>query len=79
MLQADKYASGQPATFEEGDWNLDRVFDQLDLVAALQSGNYRQGPYAAITTPARYGSTALGAGDGTRDHALQELMDNESI
>ena len=36
----------EPATFEQGDWNGDGVFDQLDIVAALQTGNYLQGPYA---------------------------------
>ncbi len=35
-----------PATFEQGDWNRDGVFNQLDLIAALQTGNYLQGPYA---------------------------------
>jgi hypothetical protein len=47
VLQAAKYLSGAPATFEEGDWNGDGVFDQLDIVAALQTGNYLKGPYAA--------------------------------
>ena len=27
-----------PATWDEGDWNGDGVFDQLDLVRALQAG-----------------------------------------
>ena len=30
-----------------GDWNDDGVFDQYDIVAALQTGNYLQGSYAA--------------------------------
>ena len=30
-----------------GDANSDGRFDQLDVVAALQTGNYLQGPYAA--------------------------------
>lgn len=47
VLQAAKYLTEEPATFEEGDWNGDGVFDQLDIVAALQTGNYLQGPYAA--------------------------------
>ena len=29
----------------EGDWNADGVFDQEDIVAALATGNYLQGPY----------------------------------
>ncbi len=43
-----KYNTGEPATFEQGDWNNDGVFDQLDIVAALQTGNYLQGPYASL-------------------------------
>ena len=52
VLQAAKYLTGQPATWGEGDWNGgpggypgeppagDGVFDQKDIVAALQTGNY---------------------------------------
>ena len=47
VLQAAKYLTGEPTTWEQGDWNGDGVFDQLDIVAALQTGNYLQGPYAA--------------------------------
>ena len=36
----------------EGDWNADVVFDQADIIAALQSGNYRQGPYATSAADA---------------------------
>lgn len=46
VLQAARYLTGAPATFEEGDWNGDAVFDQLDIVAALQTGRYLQGAYA---------------------------------
>ena len=38
VLQAAKYLASVPATFEEGDWDSDGVFDQLDIVAALQTG-----------------------------------------
>ncbi len=37
----------------EGDWNRDGVFNQLDLIAALQTGNYLQGPYASLAESAR--------------------------
>ncbi len=37
----------------EGDWNSDGIFDQLDIVAALQTGNYLQGPYASLAKSAR--------------------------
>ena len=40
VLQAGKYRTRDPASFEEGDWNDDQLFDQLDIVAALQAGNY---------------------------------------
>ncbi len=32
----------------EGDWNGDGLFNQLDIIAALQTGNYLQGPYASL-------------------------------
>jgi hypothetical protein len=60
VLQADKYLTGEPATWGEGDWNGgpggwwgsppagDGVFNQMDIVAALRAGVYLTGPYAAI-------------------------------
>ena len=33
------------ATWSEGDWNADGVFTQVDIIAALATGNYLQGPY----------------------------------
>lgn len=62
VLQARKYLSGQPATWGEGDWNGapggspgnpplgDGLFNQLDLISALKTANYRTGPYAALTS-----------------------------
>ena len=43
VLQAAKYLTGSPATFEEGDWTGDGVFDQLDIVEALKAGTYLAG------------------------------------
>ena len=40
VLEAGKFASGQPATWQEGDFNDDGVFDRSDIIAALQTGNY---------------------------------------
>lgn len=40
VLQADKYATAEPAVWEEGDWNGDEVFDQFDLIDALKAGTY---------------------------------------
>jgi hypothetical protein len=57
---AAKYLTQQPATWGEGDWNGapggspgsppqgDGVFDQLDIIAALNAGTYLTGPYAAV-------------------------------
>ena len=42
-----KYLTDEPAAWSEGDWTGDGVFDSLDLITALQTGNYLQGPYAA--------------------------------
>jgi hypothetical protein len=43
VLARGRYLSGEPATWEDGDWNQDRVFNQLDLVLALQQGGFRAG------------------------------------
>jgi hypothetical protein len=57
---ANKYRTGLPATWGEGDWNGapgaapgnppegDGLFTELDIVAALQTGLYLTGPYAAL-------------------------------
>lgn len=60
VLRAGKYLTGEPATWQEGDWNGapgkylngppqgDGVFDQLDVLAALSANSYNNGRYAAI-------------------------------
>ena len=57
---AAKYLTGKPATWGEGDWDGapggqpdspptgNGLFDQVDVVAALATGTYLTGPYAAI-------------------------------
>ena len=57
---AAKYLTNTAATWGEGDWDRapggeqgsppagNGFFDQLDIIAALASGNYLTGPYAAI-------------------------------
>jgi hypothetical protein len=41
MVQhAGKYLTDQPASFTEGDWNGDGLFNQLDIVFALQEGRF---------------------------------------
>ena len=51
VLLAAKYLTGQPATWAEGDWNGDGVFDQMDLIAAMQEGNYVSKLFAADGPP----------------------------
>ncbi len=41
VLQAGTYLASGPASWAQGDWNGDGLFNQLDLVRALQAGNYR--------------------------------------
>ena len=69
VQQAAKYLTGQIASWGEGDWSGapggspgnpptgDGLFNQLDIVAALTSDVYLQGPYSAVQA----GGTA---GDG---------------
>jgi hypothetical protein len=57
---ANRYLTGQLATWGEGDWNGapggstssppagDGVFNQLDIIAAQQAATYLTGPYTAI-------------------------------
>jgi hypothetical protein len=40
VLQAGKNPARRPPTYCEGDFNGDGVFNQLDIVAALQAGGY---------------------------------------
>ena len=68
VQQAAKYLTGQSATWGEGDWNAapggsrdnpppgDGLFNQLDIIAALNTGLYLQGPYAALAGPETPGS-----------------------
>jgi hypothetical protein len=42
VLKAAKYQSGQPAAWEEGDWNADGVFDALDVALAQQTDCYER-------------------------------------
>jgi hypothetical protein len=62
VSQAGKYLTGESATWGEGDWNNapggipgnpppgNGLFDQQDIIAALQSGVYLTGPYAVIAS-----------------------------
>ena len=46
---AAKYLTGQAATWGEGDWNGDSVFNPLDIVAALQRDWYDANILGALT------------------------------
>ena len=60
VSQANRYLSGQPATWGEGDWDGvpgghpssppagDGRFDQQDIVAALSTGRYLSGAFDAL-------------------------------
>ena len=60
VATAAKYLTGQAATWGEGDWDGgpggspgnppvgDSLFNQLDIIAALNGNTYLSGPYAAI-------------------------------
>lgn len=60
VLRPQKYLTGQPASWGEGDWNGapggtrddppvgDNRFDQLDLIAALKANVYLTGPYSSL-------------------------------
>ena len=58
VFVAGKYETDQPASWAEGDWNADKVFDTSDFVIAFTDGGYEQGllpDAAAVPEP----STAL--------------------
>jgi hypothetical protein len=64
VLQANLYLTGQAATWSQGDWNGDGVFNSLDIVLAgqTQPPHYLQGPFAARVLA---GSQATGSPAGT--------------
>ncbi len=49
-----KCVTEEPATWNEGDWNGNGVYDQEDIVAALATGKYLQGPYAGRDVDAAF-------------------------
>lgn len=72
VLQAGKYMTGQPATWEEGDWTGDGWFDEMDIVAALQRGHY-----LADANAARRGE-AVSSAPRVHDDEGPEAADSES-
>jgi hypothetical protein len=59
VFTSGKYESGAMATWGEGDWNGDMVFDSSDFVAAFSSGGYEIGPRAAVSAVPEPSSVAL--------------------
>ena len=60
-LSRGKYETGQPAGWEDGDWNGDSVFGSGDMVAAFAAGGYEQGlrPAAAVSAIPEPSTTLL--------------------
>ena len=75
VLQADKYLTGETATWGEGDWDGapgggvgdpppgNGLFDQLDIVEALASGLYMTGPSAAVRPEVNAGAAHASVGN----------------
>lgn len=71
---AGKYLTGQGATWGEGDWDGapggtpgnppvgNGMFDQLDIVAALNAATYLSGPYRAVRTNGQRNGERLSVG-----------------
>jgi hypothetical protein len=50
VLRAMKYLTGQPATWSQGDWNGDGLFNQFDILVTQQTQppHYLQGPFSSL-------------------------------
>jgi hypothetical protein len=59
VFVAGKYETGNPATWEEGDWNGDKVFNSTDFVNAFIGGGYEKGRRAATSAVPEPTSLAL--------------------
>jgi hypothetical protein len=81
---AAKYLTGAAATWGDGDWDAapggepgspppgDGLFNQLDIIQALNNGLYLTGPYAAVVkNPAGDGNATLTYDAGTGELAVQ--------
>ena len=63
--------TGQPASWSQGDWTGDGVFDQRDIVAALQTGTYLREPLLAVN---RAKADILGSLQGLSAPAVDEVL-----
>jgi hypothetical protein len=50
VFTVGKYETGQPATWDQGDWTGNGVFDSGDFVTAFTDGGYELGPRAAVAS-----------------------------
>jgi hypothetical protein len=50
VFQAGKFETRSAATWSEGDWNADQVFDSGDFVVAFVDGGYERGPRPAVSS-----------------------------
>ena len=49
---ADEFDFYFPASWSEGDWNGDGIFDSSDMVTAFADGGYEKGPRTdAVAVP----------------------------
>jgi hypothetical protein len=48
VFTAGKFETLSPATWQEGDWNGDKLFSSSDFVAAFTDGGFEKGPRAAV-------------------------------
>lgn len=48
VFKEGKYKTGERATWSQGDWNGDRVFDLNDLLVADADGGFHQGPFNGV-------------------------------
>jgi len=45
LMRSEFFLSGTPASWEQGDFNGDGVFNSHDIADVLRTGHYNQGPY----------------------------------
>lgn len=76
MFEVGKFDTGEPATWEDGDWNHDGVVDPLDVVAAFQDGGFERGPKESPTPPPNTNRLAdLVPGDTNNDGTADSTED----
>jgi hypothetical protein len=84
-----KYLTGQAATWGDGDWNGapggsvgnppegDGLFNQIDIIAALDTGLYLAGPYAALAPKGEGDGNATIVYDATTGEVSVEVGPTE--